>query len=124
MDNDKGFTFLELMVGALIFMVGILTLASLQINAMKTNSKARHMTEATTIASDRIEQLMTETWTESFVGPDLTPGTHSETVSNCQVQWVVTDSADGHCKTLDLTVTWTEEGRARRVAYLAARVLN
>ena len=122
--GEEGFTFIELMVGSVIFLVGILSLATLQINAMRTNSAARSMTEATTIASDRIERLMTETWTDRIVGPDLAPGSHAETVGGCDVVWEVTDSEDGRCKTLDLVITWQDSAGAHRLGYMAARVLN
>ena len=53
-------TLIELMVASVIFLVGILGLATLQVNAMKANMDAFKMTEGTILISDRIEQLAPE----------------------------------------------------------------
>jgi type IV pilus assembly protein PilV len=57
-DNQKGFTLLEVLIGLVIFAVGILGVNAMQIASIKGNSKGRQISEATNIGSDQIEQIL------------------------------------------------------------------
>ena len=57
-DNEKGFTLLEVLVALLIFAVGILGVYAMQISSIKGNSKGRQVSEATNDGADRIERLL------------------------------------------------------------------
>ena len=57
-DNDKGFTLLEVIVAISILTVGLLAVASMQVSAIKGNTLAFGVTEATCLASDQIEKLI------------------------------------------------------------------
>ncbi len=56
--NDAGFTMVEVLIALFIFVFGILALGSMQITAMRTNLRARQITEASTLATQQIERLM------------------------------------------------------------------
>ena len=56
--NDKGFTLVEVMIGMAIFIIGYLAVASMQMVAIKGDTGARKVTEAATLAADRLETLM------------------------------------------------------------------
>lgn len=60
--NQKGFTLIEALVAMVILTIGILTLYTMQISAIRTNSHASHLTTAATWNSDQIER---------FVGMDI-----------------------------------------------------
>ena len=52
--NVKGFTLIEVLIGMVIFSVGILAVAALQVSSTKGNSSARRITEATALAESQI----------------------------------------------------------------------
>ena len=56
--NNKGFTLVEVMIGMAIFIIGYLAVASMQMVAIKGDTGARKVTEAATLAADRLETLM------------------------------------------------------------------
>lgn len=58
-DKESGFTLLEVLIALVIFAVGILGAASMQISSIQGNSHGRQVSEASGILSDRIETLIT-----------------------------------------------------------------
>ena len=56
--NQYGFTLIEVMIAMVVFSVGLLGVATMQINAIGGNSFASGLTEAATIAQDKMEELM------------------------------------------------------------------
>lgn len=84
--NEKGFTLVEVMVAVAILSFGILAVAAMQNAALLGTTKSRAVTEATTIAMDRMERIFAipfetlETYPldtarddSDFVNPPLTP---------------------------------------------------
>lgn len=62
LSKQKGFTLIEVLVAMVILTIGILTLFSMQISAIRGNSHASHLTTAATWNADQIEK---------FVGMDI-----------------------------------------------------
>ena len=56
--NESGFTLIELLIALVIFAVGILGVGAMQITSIKGNSKGRLISEASNLAADRIEMLL------------------------------------------------------------------
>ncbi|MDA3832849.1 MAG: prepilin-type N-terminal cleavage/methylation domain-containing protein [Spirochaetales bacterium] len=56
--NQNGFTLVELLIALVIFTVGILGVATMQITSIQGNSKGRQISEATNVGADRIERLL------------------------------------------------------------------
>lgn len=55
---DNGFTLVEVLMALVVLMFGILAIASMQIMAMKGNTKAREATEGSTMGQFYVEQLL------------------------------------------------------------------
>ncbi len=55
--NEKGFTLVEVMVAVAILSFGILAVAAMQNAALLGTNKSNSVTEATTVAMDRMERL-------------------------------------------------------------------
>jgi len=55
--DTKGFTLLEVLVAIVIFAIGFLAVASMQVSAIHGNSFGNEVTQATFLAQDKLEQL-------------------------------------------------------------------
>lgn len=55
--NNRGFTFMELMVALGIFTIVLLAIAGMQIAAIRANSFANNMSTAVILAQDKMEEL-------------------------------------------------------------------
>jgi len=58
-NNHQGLTLIEVIFALSIFAIGILAVSTLAITSVNSNSSSRRLTEATTLAEDRLERLMT-----------------------------------------------------------------
>jgi type IV pilus assembly protein PilV len=104
--DDRGFTFVELLIVIAIFSIGILAVASLQVTAINANASARMSGEATALAASQIETLMASDYDTAG---DLNPGSHTLVRDAYTIDWTVTDSdidGDGtnESKTVSVTV--------------------
>jgi prepilin-type N-terminal cleavage/methylation domain-containing protein len=72
--NNKGFTLVEVMIGMAIFIIGYLAVASMQMVAIKGDTGARKVTEAATLAADRLETLMVLPYQKIITGGPVTEG--------------------------------------------------
>ena len=68
--RDEGFTLVEVMVAIAILSLGILAVAVMQTSAMRTNYSGYRLTEATTLAQDRLEFLKTQPYADLVAGLD------------------------------------------------------
>lgn len=58
MTNQSGFTLLEVLIALVIFAVGILGVATMQISSIQGNSKGRQISEATNVAARQVEAIV------------------------------------------------------------------
>ena len=56
--DQKGFTMIEIMIALVVLAVGILSVASLQVSAIKGNNLSDNITSALTLAEDKMEELL------------------------------------------------------------------
>jgi type IV pilus assembly protein PilV len=86
LNNNDGFTLIELLIAMTIMAVGMLAVAQLQVRAMQGNQFAKHVTESTIWAEDKMEELMTMSYTDvgigdAYTGPQPTGYTISQTIT-------------------------------------------
>jgi type IV pilus assembly protein PilV len=67
--NSRGFSLLEVLLGVTVFMIGMLGITALNISSLKSNTYSGNLSEATMIAADKIEELMSLEFTDD---PDTT----------------------------------------------------
>lgn len=99
--NDAGFTLIEVMMALLVFAIGTLALAQLQIAAIQGNANAEDITEASVFSSDLIEQMSYWDYT------DIGDGQQTDPSGVFEAEWVVAnDEPVENSTTIDITVTW------------------
>lgn len=101
--NNDGFTILEVVFSMGIFAIGILGVCALQTAALKTLSSANYITEGTTNAQDKVEELMEL----SFSNSDLSVGEHtdSDPPSGYAITWNVAANTTTS-KSVTVTSSW------------------
>lgn len=68
--GNKGFTILEVVIGAAVFLIGMLGVIGLQLSAIRAEAFSARMTEATLMARSTFEELMTYNYTDSRLDDD------------------------------------------------------
>lgn len=68
--REGGFTLIEVMAAIAILTIGILGVAAMQGSAIRANDRGYRLTEATTLAQDRLEYLKTQPYANLVVGDD------------------------------------------------------
>ena len=103
--NSKGFTLIEVLITLVIMAVSLLALAGLMATTTKSNAAGGHITEASTLAQDRLEELRAVQWDNIPVGvvSDQRSGsTGMNYVRNLNVQ------QNGSLKTVTITISWAD----------------
>jgi prepilin-type N-terminal cleavage/methylation domain-containing protein len=114
--KEQGFTLIEVFIAIAVLTFGILAVASMHISAIQGNSFAAHVTEGTTWAQDKLEELMALPYTHA----DLTAGNHGPQVElssawHYTITWnVADDSPEVNTKTVTVTVTCQDKGMTRQ----------
>lgn len=98
--DQRGFTLLEVLISIIILSVALLALAGLQIISIRGNSFGGTMTEAITLARDKIEDLKSVDWSNVATNNDTPVVRGINYARNWTVQMV------GQTKEVTVTVTW------------------
>jgi type IV pilus assembly protein PilV len=69
--GQKGFTLLELLIALTIFAIGLISIAGMQITAIKENSSANTRTTATALAQGIMENFLVRSSTSSLFDADV-----------------------------------------------------
>ena len=130
--NEDGISLVEILVSVAIFSIGLLALAQIQISAIQGNAFSGTTTDATTLAQDRMEQLMALTYTIATTDANLvdtdadgdgglqdaTAGTadFNQAAGPYTVFWNISDgSVIGNTKKINVIVAWADGWRQRTV---------
>jgi prepilin-type N-terminal cleavage/methylation domain-containing protein len=121
MEKEKGFTLLEVIIAMAILSVGLLAVGYMQITAIDSNSTANRITEGTTLAQDKLEELITHRMTHDDLKISGNPHT-DVTHPGYTIEWNVYDNptnpADGkqitNAKRIVMTCQWLDRGRQKK----------
>jgi type IV pilus assembly protein PilV len=113
--NNKGFTLIELMIAIVIFSIGLLAMAQLQMFSIRYNSEAQRMSEATTLAQGKMEDLMSLDYADT----DLDNGDHTDP-NNANIKWSITVNPEvtgstTETKSITVTADWNSRGTTKDV---------
>jgi type IV pilus assembly protein PilV len=102
--RECGFTLIEVMIALTIFAVGMLAIATMQLSAIKVNARANSLTQRTSYAQDKIEELVALPYTDG----ELDNGFHAggTNTDGFTISWDITvDFPVPNVKLIDVTVT-------------------
>ena len=123
--KEKGFTLLEVIVAISILSFGLLAVASMQVTAIMGNSLSGNLTEASALAGDRMEKLMSMDYDAAQLddtdddGADgledasaaTADGEDPRDLGIYDIYWNVAENATfNDTKTVNVIVTWTQGG--------------
>ena len=127
LQNDEGFTLIEVLIAISIFAFGLLSVAAMQISAIQVNSTAGQITTRSTWAQDKLEELMALPYTDpllvdnnSAVGV-MTNHTDTSPPTGYTITWSV-DNNNPVSSTKLITVTVTGKGKSTRVSFIKPNV--
>jgi prepilin-type N-terminal cleavage/methylation domain-containing protein len=129
---SRGFTLIEVMLTLVILAFGMLTLAIMQLQALRQGAQGRHTGDGTAIARSYLEQASRVPWSEldvaqaagTWVAPawaglpaaqvtvDRPDSLAASTEHSYTILWRVTDvGGPPVClRDVEVSVTWTEKG--------------
>jgi prepilin-type N-terminal cleavage/methylation domain-containing protein len=133
--TEKGFTLIEVLVALGVFSVALLGLEKMHLTAIQVNTVANRLTQATTLAQDRVERFMAMPYDDPLLAdttakgiptsypnaghPDPSPPPQGYTI-----RWDVdTDVPSVGIKTINIFVTWNNL-RASKTFSLSMRKSN
>ena len=95
--RDQGFTLIEVLIALAVFSIGILAVGSIQLRSTGGSTNARILTEASIWAQDRVETLMSCSYTDPNLDlGNVAAGTqHTATAGNYNIMWEVWDNPSG-----------------------------
>lgn len=107
--NSKGFTLIEVLIALIILAISLLALAGLMTTTTKNNSVGGRITEAATLAQDKLEELRASPWDSIPVNvtnsdsPESRPGVQYERT------WVASlNGSNPDLKEIKITISWKD----------------
>jgi prepilin-type N-terminal cleavage/methylation domain-containing protein len=58
LNNNNGFTLIEVMIAIMVLVIGLLGAGAMQLSSVNGNANASHLTEATNLALEQIENIL------------------------------------------------------------------
>lgn len=115
LENQNGFTLIEILIAITIFAIGMLAVASMQVSGIHGNATANVLTGAAARAADTLESLLIRPYDHIDLDPAGNP--HSGgTLGRYTVSWNVTEDAMMPAtKTIAVSVSYEDRGRPRNV---------
>ncbi len=95
---------IEVLIALVILAVSLLALAGLMGVVTRNNSFGSHLTEATTLAQDRLEELRVSRWDTITTGSD---SIRSSSGINYTRSWTVTNNPS-NLRTVQVTISWND----------------
>jgi type IV pilus assembly protein PilV len=102
----QGFTLIEVLIAMAIFAIGILAVTSMQMRSIGQNASARMQTEATTLAVDWMERLLSLPYEDAWLDEAASPLEAQD--GNYTIQWTINEDPNNTglpIKQIDIQVT-------------------
>jgi len=127
--GSEGLTLIEVMIAFSILAVGLLSLAAMQLSALKGGRGGQIDTYATTLAQDKMEELRRTAWasagltaTGNWTAGQAVP--HSYNGQAYTLDWRVTNVVADWTRSIDVRVRWDSPNRPNRSRTLSSIRFN
>lgn len=126
--GSAGFTLIEMMIALVILAGGMLSMASVQLEALRGGQRGRHLAQATAIAESQLEQLQRERWTNipatAWTAPIAVVNSVDSAVVEAEqtflVNWRITTITPNKTRAIDVQVAWAEANGSNRNVLLSS----
>jgi len=128
--TEKGLSLIEVLVAMVVLSLGLLGLERVHIAAIRANTIASRLTQATTLAQDRAEQLMALPYNDAALADTTAPGTFTTYTEpnppqGYTITWKVdTDVPSAGIKTINIDVTWKNKASQLKTFSLSVQKPN
>lgn len=114
LDNQKGFSLVELMIAMFLLMIGFLGVITVLWSSSKAGSFSRNMTTAANLNQDIMERFSTLNYSDLPVTAGFVDCTYSNPVSTGFTrQTRVVENGAGDTKTIMVRIGWNEHGSVK-----------
>jgi type IV pilus assembly protein PilV len=115
-EHDSGFTLVEVLIAMFLLVTALLGTAAVTATVIQGNSFSNRMTEATTLAQDKMEELRGMSYDDMTSGSDTCDTLYTRT-------WTVTtDSPATDTATVEVEVVFPWKGENRTVSVATIRL--
>ena len=117
--NNKGFSLIEILVSLVIFAIGLLAIAGMQMTSVKGNYFSHYLTQASYVAQDRLEFLDILPLDSAV----LQPGDHNDgavTIGGVAFNRSYLVAVNGGQATINYSVRWND-GVNRNISFSTIR---
>jgi type IV pilus assembly protein PilV len=113
--NQNAFSLIEILIAISIFSIGMLAVVSLQISSMDLNTSSRRLTDATALASERMERLLALPYTHEDLLEENNED-FQDTNGIYEISWnIVEDQFINGTKTIQVIVAFNNRGEQRQI---------
>lgn len=119
-DRRRGFTLIEILVALVITVLGLSAIAAMFVANANGTSYARHATEASVLAEDQLELMLTTPSANLVSGYDQVDE-HGVAVASGGFSRVWNVTWDGDLARISVRVTWTEGDSIREMVFRTLR---
>ncbi len=122
--NEKGFTLIEVLIAMVIFSIGILAVAQMQIRALHANSDAFDQTEASMWATNQAEDILAMPFASLTAGPyndEAAPFYRPEDTANKYALWWTVADITAETKQVQLFVQWPDRTAPLQFNFVTAQ---
>ncbi len=127
-----GMTLVEIMIAMVILAFGMLGVAGLQVRAITESSSGRHLSEASAIARNRLEDLNVRIWSDALLNDTAgawtagAPETPVGGLTYTRSERVTLDVIEPNTtiKSIEVRVGWSDSKRQNRTVVLSSARLR
>ena len=112
--SNRGFTFIETLIGLTILSIGVLALIELQYVVLKGNASSQKRLTAASLAESRMNELRSLPYANIIAeAPTQVVSTNMPTATFTRQVTVANDTPVANSKTVTITVTWPDGSQTR-----------
>lgn len=130
--HRAGMSLVEIMVAMVVLSFGLLGVAALQVRAITEGSSGQHLSSASAIARNRIEELNRILWTDAVLADDGGAWSAATNITALdqtyarseRITWDDLDVDAVQIKSIEVRVNWSDQKRANRQVLLTSARLR